>query len=171
MKDKEKLITKESIKSIFDYREDGFLIWKIKYSRKVVVGKVAGYRNPKKENREMICLSGKMFYTHRLIFFFHNGWWPEIIDHADRNPENNRIENLRPATCSQNNTNCKSKKNSTSKYLGVYWSNSRKRWIVTIKINSKDKQVGSFKDEKEAALAWNKMAKIHYGEFANLNTI
>lgn len=169
MKEKEELFSQELIKSIFDYN-NGHLYWKIKYSRKVIVGKQAGYRNPK-DNREVICLSGNMFFTYRLIFFYFNGWWPEEIDHADRNPANNKIENLRPATRSQNKINRRSRIGSSSKYLGVNFDKRSKKWVSRIRINGKSTQIGSFKEENLAALTWNRFAVKYYGEFANLNII
>lgn len=65
----------------------------------------------------------------------------------------------------------------TSKYLGVsFRARKRKtvvyeRWIAAIVIKGRDKCLGSFKNEIDAAMAYNKAAKQYHGEFANLNEI
>ena len=56
-------------------------------------------------------------------------------------------------------------KNSTSKYKGV--SKHGDKWLVHIR----NQHVGLFKDEKEAAIAYNKHAKEHFGAFAKFNEI
>lgn len=176
MKNREEL-TQDVLKSIFDYRDDGVFIWKIKLSLKTKIGTVAGYKNPSNDNRRYLQVNKKLFIFNRLVFFYHHGWWPENVDHIDRNPENDRIENLRAATYSQNSKNTSSKKGSTSKYLGVYFSKTRGKnniggkWIARITINKVCKHIGSFDSEIKAAIAWNEMAKKHYGKFANLNVI
>lgn len=93
----------------------------------------------------------------------------KIIDHKDRNGLNNQKSNLRFATYSQNSQNKKSKKNGSSKYLGVSFSKRKKLWEVRIKVNGKNKRIGYFKLEKEAAKVYNREAIIAYNEFANLN--
>lgn len=171
MKNRQEL-TQDVLKAIFDYREDGVFIWKVKLSLKTNVGTVAGYKNPSNGNRRYLQVNKKLFLFNRLVFFYHHGWWPENVDHIDRNPENDRIENLRAATYSQNSKNTSSKKGSTSRYLGVYYSKDRnKKWVARITINKKCIHIGSFNSENEAAMAWNEAAIINYGEFANLNTI
>lgn len=89
-------------------------------------------------------------------------------DHIDRNGLNNQKYNLRPST---NAENCKNQKprNGTSKYKGVCWCKKRNRWRANIRINDKQTYIGQFKDEIEAAKAYDKMAKLHFGEFAYLN--
>lgn len=99
----------------------------------------------------------------------------EIVDHKDRNPLNNQKSNLR--TCTYSGNACNRKALGASKYLGVS-INSRTRkgklinmgWCAKIKKNGKQKHLGIFKNEIDAAKAYNEAAKIVHGEFANLNT-
>lgn len=93
------------------------------------------------------------------------------VDHRDRNGLNNQKYNLRKATHAQNGANRRPSKNSTSKYLGVYWSRERNRWCASISKNYKTYLIGRFITEEEAALAYNKKAIELHGEFANLNQI
>jgi len=60
-------------------------------------------------------------------------------------------------------------KNTTSKYRGVSWFKRDECWRTWIYYNGKQKHLGYFQTEEEAALAYDEAAKIHYGEFANLN--
>lgn len=113
--------------------------------------------------------SGKrVIYLHRLVMSAKAG---QEIDHKDRNKLDCRRKNLRFATRSQQGKNRGPKKNGTSRYKGVNWDASRKKWLVRININGKDKNLGRFSDEVEAAKVYNKAAKKHYGEFACLNDV
>ncbi len=107
-----------------------------------------------------------------------------MIDHKDGNGLNNQKENLRFCTNSENQKNKKSK--GLSKYLGVcpittrkkYYRKKTNEWVVHewfsfhvhININGKSTHVGAFKNEIDAAKAYNKAALLHHKEFANLNT-
>ena len=90
-------------------------------------------------------------------------------DHKDGNTLNNQRENLRACTSRQNNCNRKSSKNSISKYLGVSWDSEKIRWVSHIKVNGKNKKLGRFRTELEAAIIYNIAARKYHGEFANPN--
>jgi hypothetical protein len=94
-----------------------------------------------------------------------------FVDHKDHNGLNNQKNNLRIATIYQNNQNSTSRKNSTSKYLGVAFFKATKKWHSQISINKKLKHIGFFTTEIEAALAYNKVASENFKEYANLNKI
>ncbi len=97
---------------------------------------------------------------------------PKIYaDHKDRNGLNNQRYNLREANGSQNNANKESRKNSSSKYLGVKWYKKHEKWTSAIKLNYKTYHLGYFDLEEMAALAYNTKAVELHGEFANLNII
>lgn len=170
---KELLLTQEYVKEIFDYK-DGFLYWKISRTVAIKVGQLAGTENPGKYGKRRkigVYPFKKKIYASRIIFLWHRGGLPEFIDHKDGNPENNLIDNLRPATKAQNNKNCKSAKNSSSIYLGVCFHKMTGRWGASIGLNYKKIHIGLFDDEKSAALAFNEKAKEIHGEFARLNVI
>ena len=75
-----------------------------------------------------------------------------VVDHIDFDRTNNHLSNLRIIT-HRENTNRKHIK-SSSKYIGVSWYKSRKRWCAKIKINNKTKHLGYFIDELEASSAY-----------------
>ena len=98
--------------------------------------------------------------------------YPLIVDHINSKGWDNRKANLRPVTRAQNTLNRPyifKTKNSPSKYKGVTWHKSQKKWSVTLCHNKKRKSVGYFHDELEAAKAYDKAAKKFHGEFAVLN--
>jgi hypothetical protein len=115
-------------------------------------------------------LLNKTVYAHRVIWAIQTGAWPENdIDHIDRNPSNNSWINLRQATKSQNKANTKSRKNTTSKYLGVNWYSRDKKWHAQITKNGKNYHLGYFNCEEDAAMSYDKAAIALHGNFANLN--
>ena len=93
-----------------------------------------------------------------------------LIDHINRNGMDNRRANIRPATYSQNSYNRnKHSRPSTSKYKGVSRRKQKKKWNARITVEGKQKWLGSFEDEIEAAKAYDRAAKKYHGEFASLN--
>lgn len=91
------------------------------------------------------------------------------VDHIDGNGLNNQLYNLRAATHSDNLCNRGAVKNSRSKYKGVGWVTSHKMWRAQIQKDKMITPLGYFKNEIEAAKAYDKAAKEIHGEFANLN--
>jgi hypothetical protein len=95
------------------------------------------------------------------------------VDHINHNGLDNRRENLRLCTNSQNNMHTHSRRGSFSKYKGVSFDKHylARPWMAEITINRKRIRLGYFPTEKEAAIAYNKAAIIYQGDFAVLNYI
>ncbi len=93
-----------------------------------------------------------------------------FLDHINHNGLDNRKANLRPATHTQNIWHRrKSKTPSRSRYKGVAWSKTHKKWRARIQVNGKRIFLGGFHDEIQAARAYDKAAKKYHREFAVLN--
>ncbi len=92
-----------------------------------------------------------------------------LVDHINRNGLNNTQKNLRPCTHTQNMHNQGPRRNSSSKYKGVQWHKGSKAFVAIITCDGKRYHLGSFKDEIEAAKAYDKKAKLLFEEFAYLN--
>ena len=162
-----KELTQELVRSLFDYR-DGFLYWKVQKAYCIQISDKAGTLDNKYYR---IKINDKLYRTHRLIFLYHYGFLPKYIDHIDGDKRNNKIENLREITNSQNCMNRKSQKNSTSKYKGVCWSKRNQKWMAYIFYNNKQNYLGYFDNEKAAAFIYNVYARGYFKEFANLNNL
>lgn len=92
-----------------------------------------------------------------------------LVDHKDRNGLNNRKSNLRLCSPAQNAWNRRPAPNCHSKYKGVTWHKHHNKWHVRIFGSGKNYYLGSFDDETEAALAYDRKAEEFFGEFAYLN--
>lgn len=90
-------------------------------------------------------------------------------DHRNHNTLDNRRGNLRICTQSQNNMNRRSATTSSSQFKGVTWDKRVRKWRAQISIKGKNKYLGDFKGEKNAALAYDARAFREFGEFACLN--
>jgi len=108
----------------------------------------------------------KRVFMHRLIMNAPKGLF---IDHIDGNGLNNRKCNLRLCTPAQNVQNSRPRSNTSSKYKGVFWNKTNKKWIATIHKGDNRIYLGGFDDEIEAALAYDRKAAELFGEFAYLN--
>jgi len=99
----------------------------------------------------------KMFKIHHLVYsHFSNDIDFKLIDHIDRNKENNNIINLRKATKSLNALNTNKKQNTTSKMRCCYFDKKNDKYIVRIRIGETKIYIGSFSNELYAGLAYNK---------------
>jgi hypothetical protein len=91
------------------------------------------------------------------------------LDHINGDIRDNRVENLRWASKSENGMNRSKQKNNASGYKGVYWNRGSNKWRAYIKRDGKDHHLGYFKTAEEAAEAYNKAAIELHGEFARIN--
>lgn len=110
----------------------------------------------------------KAVYMHRLILDCVHG---EEIDHINKNKLDNRRGNLRLCTRSQNNANRNiiSERDNGSVYKGVRWDEDRKKFLARIGVNGKTINLGRYKNEIDAARAYDLAALKYYGEYASLN--
>lgn len=159
------ITTQQQVIDLFDYK-DGNLYWRInprKIGQKIKPGSLAGTLCSGKKYIG-VQYKRKRYFAHRLIFLYHHGWIPEQIDHIDTNPSNNRIENLRAATPTQNQYNRPVQKNNVLGVKNV--SRSGNKYYVGFTINGKFTRVGSFYSIDDAKAAAEEFrAKLH-GEFA-----
>ena len=96
------------------------------------------------------------------------------VDHVNGIGTDNRKENLRSCTRSQNCANRRKLQGCVSKFKGVHWHGYG--WIARLQKRDlsgrQDKRsLGVFQTQEEAALAYNKAAQETYGDFALLNEV
>lgn len=146
-------LEKDTLNELFRY-EDGKLFWKQKTKNHLPAGTEAG--NTEQNGYTRICINGKYYRRHRLIYVMHNGHIPNRlqIDHIDRNKSNDRIENLRAVTQQQNMFNKNVK--------GYTFCNTRKKFKAQIKVNGKLNHLGYYKKEDDARRAYiNAKSELH----------
>ncbi len=112
-------------------------------------------------------IRGRNIWMHRLILGTSKGMQ---TDHKNTNKLDNRKENLRACTQSQNGMNQR-KTRGSSRFKGVSWSEERKKWEVKLQKNKKNIYLGRFVDEEDAGRSYNAGALKHFGEFARLNVL
>jgi hypothetical protein len=112
-------------------------------------------------------LNGKEHvYMHRMIMSPLPGY---EIDHINKNTLDNRKSNLRIVHKSYQRANSKKRKDSRSKYKGVKLRG--KHISARIRVNGKERHLGMFKTQEEAALAYNQAALKYFGDYAQLNEV
>lgn len=154
-------ITHEKLISLLCYDADsGALRW-IRSSRNVKAGALAGTVKAK-DGYRYICLGGRSYLMHRVIWLYIHGRWPVgVIDHINGNKLDNRIDNLRDVSQSMNCQNRVSPRaGSASGLLGV--CRFRDKWAASIKINGKSKQIGVFSDPLQAHAAYLEYKRINH---------
>jgi len=130
-------------------------------------GKNAGAFNT--DGYRRITIDGCLYHAHRLAWVMMTGNWPPAqIDHRDLDKANNRFDNLRLATNSQNGHNCGAYSNNTSGVKGVSWRKQRGKWGAEITHNGKRFFLGYFDTRAEAAAAYAKAAVDLHGDFARV---
>lgn len=161
-REKEAKLKHEYLLSILDYDpETGVFKWKVMMSTRAMPGSIAGTINA--QGYIQIVIKNTIYRAHRLAWFYVYKKWPkDIIDHIDRNTQNNAISNLRDVNLSTNGLNCKITHRNMSGTKGVSYNERSKRWRADIKIEGKAIYLGSFIDYEFAVKA-RKDAEIKYG--------
>lgn len=114
-------------------------------------------------------INKKREYMHRIIMNAPKGI---DVDHINRIRTDNRKENLRLCSRSENRMNSTKRDIlATSKYKGVYLNKKTLRWCALIKINKKGIHIGTFDDEIEAAKAYNDAVDKYHGEYGVKNNL
>lgn len=109
------------------------------------------------------CIDCRVYYSHRLAWYYVHGVWAGEIDHIDGDRANNRISNLRPATRTQNLANSRRSSANTSGFKGV--SRCRDKWRASIRKDGKSFHLGVFDTREAAADRYAKAATEKFGEF------
>lgn len=167
------MITQSELQRIATYDADaGVLRWavsrgKMRPGDRMGTVNAGGYRK--------IRINDKQYLEHRLVWLWHHGHFPRILDHIDRDPLNNRIENLRLCDESQNAANSGPPIHNTSGYRGVCYDSAKGNWKVRISLVVNGERVrqyvGSFATADEAAIHYNLRMREWFGDYALLNHV
>lgn len=144
--------------------DTGNLTWS-KPGRGIKVGRIAGCITA--EGYRVVKLGRVPYPAHRLAWFLHYGAWPTgDLDHLNGRRSDNRIQNLRDGTHSQNmqNKRVAMSNNKSCSLLGVTWNKQHQRWQSKIMVNKKNHHVGYFDDAEVAHQAYLvKKRQLHAG--------
>lgn len=148
------------LKELLDYNpETGVFSWAKDIGYKLKKGQKAGSLSC---GYVRIKLFKKSYMAHRLAFLYMTGKWPDKeVDHINQIRDDNRWTNLREVTRTENLRNrvfsC-----SESGKTGVYWDKKGGKWRAQIRIDGKNKYLGSFTDLKEAVKVRESAEKLYY---------
>ena len=132
--------------------------WNARYA-----GNITGHSKPK--GHLYIIIDDVAWQLSRIIYKMHHLTEPKFIDHKDRDPRNNRIDNLRSATLRENNRN-KVKAIGASGFTGVI-QHGKKRFRARISDGSgKPIYLGMFDTAQEAHDAYRDAANKMFGDFS-----
>jgi len=115
----------------------------------------------------VVSVNGRRYRLHRVIWLMVTGGFPdEKIDHINGDTSDNRFENIRAVTQSENTRNRRICSRNKSGVMGVSWCKRNQKWITNIKAEGKNKHLGYFDDIEDAKAARTK-ANIKYGFHQN----
>ncbi|WP_439559837.1 HNH endonuclease [Roseinatronobacter sp.] len=165
MSDKSTL-TAERLRHLLDYDlKTGVFTWRVQRGSRVKPGDIAG--TPNEKGYIVIRIDGKQYRAHRLAFLHKDGEWPEgkQVDHRNGTHGDNRWDNLRVATPSQNQWNRGQQRNNTSGYRGVSFDKTRRKWVAYIRVNGRSRRLGRFPTARKASAAYEAEAQRIRGEY------
>lgn len=157
-------LTQARVRELFDYHPDGYLTRLTKQSIRTEIGQKVGCLHS--SGYLVAHVDKKLYKVHRLIFLWHHGYLPKIVDHADMNTVNNRINNLRAATKSQNMANRKRSSLNSSGLKCAWFHKQTGKWETSINVRGEKIFIGLFATKEEAHAAYEKAARAYFGEFA-----
>ena len=157
-------LTQEQLLSLFEYR-DGELFYKKSPLPKIKVGSKAGTINS--EGYCRVSIDGKKHSMHRVVFLMKHGYLPKEIDHINGNKTDNKIENLREVTRTQNRYNVIGYKNNTSSVKGLTFNKKLNKWELSMNVDRKRKYIGLFEDFELAELVAMEARNKYHGAYAN----
>lgn len=143
--------------------DTGALVWIKALSKRAVAGKKAGSFS---HGYVSVGFRGKAIPAHVIIWFMHTGEWPsEEVDHRNGNRRDNRLDNLRLATDSEQQCNRRMDRRNSSGVKGVYWNKHASKWQAYITKHGRVMYLGIYSDIEDAKAARERAQSVHHGEF------
>lgn len=158
-------LTRDRVRELLNYDpKTGKFTWRVRTSNRIKVGDVAGVKGL--NGYIFLSIDNHKLLAHRVVWYYvHGKWPPECIDHINGVRDDNRLENLRLATVSQNATNGVLRATNTSGYRGVSWSKAKQKWVASITKERKQMKLGYFKTKEDAHFAYLEAARQMHGDF------
>ncbi len=147
-------LTAERLRELLDYNQHtGEFVWRVS-CRGTKAGDIAGSSG--NEGRRHITIGYARFKAHRLAWLYVHGVWPKgLIDHINGTPSDNRIDNLREATVSENQCNQKvAHSHNKTGLLGAHWREDKNKYRSRISIDGREVFLGYFDTAEDAHKAY-----------------
>jgi HNH endonuclease/AP2 domain len=156
--------SQQDLLRLFDYNAaTGELRWKVRAGSRAPAGSGAGAINS--GGYRTIKIEGVTYYAHGLAWIIKYGVRAQSLDHIDLNGCNNKLDNLRLCTNSQNQHNKPVPSTNKSGYAGVSYERKKQKWRAYIRISSKGRHLGYFDSAELAAARYRAEAVKLHGEF------
>ena len=156
-------LTKEYLHDWFLYN-NGCLFYK-KSKQRITIGQQAGWKNA--DGYYKIKINNVIYALHRVIFYYHSGFMPKVVDHINQNKSDNRIENLRATNQSWNTIYSKKNTKNTSGYKNISWHKPSEKWWIRIFVDGKRRSFGLFENLQDAVKVAKETRIKHHGEFVH----
>jgi hypothetical protein len=160
-------LTRARLRQLLDYDpETGEFRWRQRVRDQKRIGDLAGTVGIRHGYRA-IRVGERSYSEHQLAWFYMTGRWGRpTIDHRDGDITNNRWNNLRRATYSQNSANRRRPRHNTSGHKGVHLCRRSGQWRASIGKNGRTIHLGRFATLQAARAAYLEAARKLFGEFA-----
>ncbi len=152
-------ITQQRLHELFEYDNGAFI------SNETKQKKFGTPITPIHRYRRLV-IDGKAYAIHMLVYLYHYGYMPKVIDHIDNDRSNNCIENLRSVTQQQNCINRVKHSNNKSGHKNVHWSRAMNKWCVAMSVDGFRLTIGHYDDIEFAALVAEEARYKYHGHFA-----
>lgn len=163
-------LTQERLKELLYYNsETGDFTWRVSKSARAKIGTIAGSFDAK--GYRQIRTDGKLNLAHRLAWLYSYGAFPigerSFIDHIDGNPANNRLNNLRVCSQTENQRNRGSNSNNKTGFKGVSWHKAAKSFCAQIvhPMTKKKECYYGYATPEEASVVYQAKSVEYYDEF------
>ena len=158
------MVTQKRILELFSYCEKDAsrpLVRSVDVHYNAKIGRRVGHYDGRGYLK--VSIDGRVYHLHRIVFLYHNGFIPDIVDHSDGDTMNNLINNLRPASKSESCCNVGLSARNKSGVKGV--SMSHGKWLSQIMVNGKRTTL-YYGDDKDDAIKARVDAEFMHGEFS-----
>lgn len=163
------MLTQERLRGLLRYDPETGVFTSLVNRGPLAPGDVVG--TPHHSGYKQIRVDGRIYLAHRLAWLYVHGEFPPgDIDHINRNKQDNRIVNLRPATRSENNFNAPVRRHNVAGIKGVRRTKNGSRWEARARIAGHERSLGTYDTPEEASAAYQSFARHHHGEFYHPQT-
>lgn len=158
------MLTQARLKSILHYDPETGVFTRLVASKNTLVGTVAGYVGS--GGYRSISVLGRAYQAAHLAWLYQTGAMPpNTVDHKNRNPADDRWENLRLATQAENCANRGTRRDSASGRKGVVWSAERGCWLTRLYHKRKVVHESEHTTVEDAGAAYDAAAREIYGDY------